>query len=546
MKASARSLLALTLLCLALFAYTVKIRRPWFGVISPSLSHHQWLTCATMLITRNWYRETPWKLAFGLFNNPASVEFPSLVSRGVYHSYPPGAFFPVYILAEVMGHEPGPRMIMGWNLALHFLTALGLSWLVFAALRLADFAEGPAFGFACLPLLLDLFSPGPLYWHQNVYMSDMAGTMPYIWCVFLELLLARPGSAEKGRRLRLAQGLLLFWGFFTEWLFFFVGITLYAKRLLLGEMGRGRREMLKKSLGFWCGPALAMLLFVLQQAWLDPASFRSLFHDFLFRSGLNAGPFAANLADFPANWWPYLRADFGNSEPALLLAAVGCWACLGILAAFRVRAGKALSPGWKILFWLVPVLLVPCVLHVLVFRSYSQIHGYTSVKFETSVCTVPFALVPALALVSAEEWLRVRVPAWPPAVAAGLAVLFQLSLTFPTFPSRFPKFTLPYGHVEGIFRRDIHFSDVVFSPSFSIPDSPPHLLAFTMKRVYFIRSMADIRKKVEGIHRPFNVVVMFFQKPGPAWKKRLARARLTRDLDCYIYRLKPDQWRRGS
>ena len=58
-----------------------------------------------------------------MIESPASIEFATLESRHPYASYPPGSTLPIYVLARVLGQEPNPRMVMGYNLATHCLIA---------------------------------------------------------------------------------------------------------------------------------------------------------------------------------------------------------------------------------------------------------------------------------------------------------------------------------------------------------------------------------------------------------------------------------------
>jgi len=83
----------------AVFDYTVEIRKPYFGELSDGLS--MFLTGSTLEFAKNWYIEGPLNLKFGMFENPRSIEFTNLSSRGAYLSYLPGSIIPIYSLSVI-------------------------------------------------------------------------------------------------------------------------------------------------------------------------------------------------------------------------------------------------------------------------------------------------------------------------------------------------------------------------------------------------------------------------------------------------------------
>jgi len=103
------------------FLNTLETRKPWRTVLSDT--HHQWLSGSTLKFVNNWFEEGPVSLKFGMIENPNSIEFPTLLSRGPYPSYPPGTIIPVYVLAKIMGRELTPSLLMKYNLINHFLIA---------------------------------------------------------------------------------------------------------------------------------------------------------------------------------------------------------------------------------------------------------------------------------------------------------------------------------------------------------------------------------------------------------------------------------------
>lgn len=168
------------------FAYTVEIREPWFGQLSTE--GHEWLTGSTLKFSENWYFEGPINLKFAMLENPRSVEFPNLSSRIPYTAYLPGAIVPIYVLGELLGQNPTPSLVMGYNLLNHFLVAFFLSLMLFFFFRQLKIDFLNSFLFSLIPLFIELLLPGPLYWFQNVFFADQAVILLFVLYIFLEII----------------------------------------------------------------------------------------------------------------------------------------------------------------------------------------------------------------------------------------------------------------------------------------------------------------------------------------------------------------------
>lgn len=255
--------LALTGVTLGLFAYTVFLRRPWFGQLS--YEHHQWLTANTLRFARNWHTEGHWALGLALLDEPKSIEFPTLVSRDPYVSYPPGFVLTAYAYGVLRDGEPTIRAIMEWNLIDHALIALMLGATAFLVLRRLRLDRAPAAFLATAPPALALLSPGPLYWYQNVYFADQAVLLPFTLFVFLEALRdAFPAARPACDRWLV---LITAWGVACDWLFVCLLAVAYVKRLVDGDIPlpwRSLKRWLLRSVRFGLGGLVTLLLFFAQ------------------------------------------------------------------------------------------------------------------------------------------------------------------------------------------------------------------------------------------------------------------------------------------
>lgn len=106
MRGPAPYILSLILIASAVFGWSVWLRSPWFGRLFPGVHQHQNVSAHALKYARQWHEEGAFALRFGLFENPRSIEFPTLQSREPSYSFPPGSILPVHLAAELAGVEP--------------------------------------------------------------------------------------------------------------------------------------------------------------------------------------------------------------------------------------------------------------------------------------------------------------------------------------------------------------------------------------------------------------------------------------------------------
>ncbi|OYT72905.1 MAG: hypothetical protein CFK52_03650 [Chloracidobacterium sp. CP2_5A] len=520
---------------LGLFAYTVHLRRPWFGQLS--YEHHQWLTANTLRFARNWRAEGPWTLRFALLNEPRSVEFPTLTSRNPYVSYPPGFVLTAYAYGALREGELTARGLMEWNLVNQALIALTLGATTLLVLRRLGLGRAAATLLGTIPPSLALLLPGPLYWHQNVYFADQAVLLPFVLFVFLEALRDAFPAARSAcdRWLALTSA----WGVACDWLFVCLLAVAYAKRLANGDIPlpwSSPKGWLLRSARLGLGGLVALALFFAQLYALGMLP--RLKERFLERIG--ATPVNAELTGRFSEifWGEYVPAQFGAGGPFLaFFALAGCLALGGWLWGQALRRRES-QPGVPLAVWTMTLLTAPCFLQVYALRNHSAIHDFSALKFALPIATTPFALLPATALASvAPSWPGHRV--WRAAVPAALlvAALVYVAPLHAGFRALFPE-PSPVIEPLGRFVRDaVTEADIVFSPDFEIPTDPPHLLAISGKRVYYAPSVAAIAADVARYAgRDYNVVVLFLRPLDAAWERDLAGTRGVSASGALLYR----------
>lgn len=527
-----------------LFAYTVKIRSPWFGALA--LSHHQYQTADTLKNAKSWYREGPWNLLFANFYNPGSIEFPTLASRDYYATYPPGCIVAIYLAGLISGHEPAVSTAMAYNLANHFFIALFLSLTVFVFLRQLGLGPWVCLGFSLVPVLLELLLPGPIYWHQSTFFADEAILLPFVLFVFLEV--ARYSVKERRwlDALDLLQAAVMFYGFLTDWLFFFVALVVFCKRLVESGFGPGLSRFLARSIRFWSGGVLAMSLYAVQVYLLG--GFSQVMTKFLRRSSFLSGEVPLDLhpaqkfSVFDVFWGHHIPYSFGKPAAVLLLANLGLLLLIVGILAYRYRVkGQEATVRIRRTAWLIAMFLVPCFMQVYFLKQHTLIHLFSALKFSLPLAVVPLVLTPVLLLFLIEDLgpASNSEPAERRFITVSSALPFlMLSCLFlagayvyaehPRYAKLFPQPDLSLETIGNFISTNTVWNDVVFSPHFQVPEKPPEWLAYTMKRVYLARSMEDVTRKLRSIEgeyvADFFVIADYERTISPEVKAIIAKA----------------------
>ena len=548
--------------CFSIFHYTVEIREPWFGELSDG--HNQWLTGSTVKFATNWYQEGPLNIKFAMLENPKSIEFQNISSRDPYTSYPPGTIIPIYIISELQGHKPTVATVMDYNLFNHFLIALILGLTIFFFFRQLKIDMINSFLFSLIPIILELLLPGPIYWFQNVFFSDQAVILPFVLYIFLEIL--RDGMIGKNLRiLNILQNLVLFIGFLTDWLFVFIALIVYIKRIIDGEIVLRRkmsfaniRSFLNDSLKYWIVPLIAVALFALQDFLLGGVS-KTISKFFIRTAASQEG--AAQLKNGLNIFLGYISKNYGEIGLILLLVSVAVFLLITSIILYKIY--KKQNIGYDILkikkiLYLIGMYIIPCVLQVYFFKNHSVVHEFSILKFSVSISTIPLVLLPVLIFFLTENFMvnslksrfiilrnifnkfKINPRLFIIFLLAFSATLGYVAYEFPEYNILFPTPNSIYGIIGDSIQQNTGYNDVVFSPDFEIPTNPPQQLSYSMKRVYQINSTADIKNQTNMLTGNYNVVVIFLKPPSNYWENILGNSTYVKDGSIYYYRINPN------
>jgi len=524
----------------ALFTYTVRIRSPWFGYYSGE--NHDWLTASTLIFTENWDREGAWNLKFGMYDDPKSPEFPSLLDRSPYISYPPGAAMPIFTLSQLSGQPPSLDLIMGYNLANHLLIAIVLALIVFFFLDGLGLDVEIAVGFALLPVFLELLLPAPLYFHQNSFFSDQAVLLPFALVVLMEVLRGQHTGRTR-TIISMCQGLVFLYGMWTDWLFVFVVIAFFIKRILAGEIPlRDRKALITETAKLWTLPLAAIAAFFFYVYLIEDMNLYwtwfQLRYKFFVRSG----------ADDPTSRWDmfrtvtsYVDLGYGYAGRVIIYSSVVLVLALsGYIIVQKLRR-MAVERDFELVALLAFIITVPCVLQIATFLNHSSVHNFSVLKLTLPISVVAFVLLPLLAglaarhLTQKENLARIMFIILVPAI---LLTGVYLALVHRGYTDYFHEKNAYWYKVVDATNLHDQPNDIVFSNTMELPDKPPQLLSLTMKRVYRVGSVKDILKKLDKAQGDYRVMLILTNnQPGSGnWSTvKEAADSVLQDANGYTY-----------
>lgn len=465
----------------ALFSYTVIIRKPYFEDYSVD-----WPSGQIMIFSTNWLREGPVALKFAHLENPRSVEFENVSSRSYYVSFPCGATLPIYIISVMRGVEPTHNVLMIYNLANHFLIALILGLTVYIFLLQLGYRTSIAFSFSIIPVVLELLLPAPLYNHQHIFFADQVVIIYFVLLIFLEVVRDVTKNKKGLVAINVSQGLLLFLGTMTDWLFIPIALTVYAKRLISGNIELRIKQFVQKSIVFWFPVTLALGLIVLQMKLLGLLPL--LAQRFIDRAGLG-GPRVIYAERFFAMFWMnHIMRGYGRIAVSLFFGSFAIFFISALYAIGKhIRAGR-LNPAIPRILHLIGMVFIPCLLQVYILRSHSAIHDLSALKFSVPMAIVPFVMIPvmvcalfgnAIGKFSLSELRRSSgmhassVKSLGVMIFVFLFLISYLAYIHPRFADLFPAYDSSPRTIGEFIASNTRYRDVVFSPNHKIPKVPP-------------------------------------------------------------------------
>ncbi|HPO48925.1 MAG TPA: hypothetical protein PLO89_01240 [Spirochaetota bacterium] len=519
------SCIFLFFICLTIFSYSLDIRKPYFNRTD------EWLSGATIKFVNMWYRENPFKIGFGMFFNPASVEFKNLSERQVYSSYPAGSLVPLYLMGFFNGKNVDFDLLRIYNLLNHFFIGFLLSLIIFLILKKINVNVVTDFSLSVIPPLLYFLLPPTLYWHQNVFFTDQAVILPFALIVFIELLKdCKINNLKVNEFLKFLSALTVFYGVSTDWFFCIIVLALYFKKIINFEFGSNILDFIKRSFFFFI-PTIAAILLFLAQALLI-GGMKRLINIFLFRTGLDGNKI---VFDFYRQFWKnHIEFGFGNISLYLIFGSLLAFILIALyLFLFYFLKKRKISDNVKIIFNTYFLLSIPCFIQVYLLSNHSVIHPFSILKFAVPISIIPFVLcwISFFYLFfcdiknesSAFSDFKIINFIAPFAI---FCALFYLSQQYQNFRKYYPR---EYDFSkEKFINENVGYNDIVFSTNFAITPDPPQYLAVSEKRVYRISSIDEIFKATDDLKNE-NFTVNLIVKNGEEIAENLSKIIINSD-----------------
>ena len=200
--------------------------------------------------------------------------------------------------------------------------------------------------------------------------------------------------------------------------------------------------------------------------------------------------------------------------------------------------------------YLMGMLLVPCILQIMVFSNHSYVHEFSVLKLSIPLATIPFVLLPITIFLFVEEYVNKKIKMYngfKVHINLVLLLIFLMSFSIasvytinehPHYKALYPPINDNFVIIGTSIEKNTVYNDVVFSHDFEIPENPPQLLAYSMKRVYAVNSTAQIESNVTGLNASYNIVLVFLNPPNSYWTKILGNTTPIIDKNIYYYRFK--------
>ncbi len=487
-------------------AFSLYQRSEYFGRIG--LTHHQWLTGATLKYVGNWQHDGLWNDRLLMLESPYSIESQTFESRGTYVSYLPGPQLEVYALSLLVPGVPTIQVLHAFNLANHVAIAALIAFIVY---RLANEADGVFREmFAAIAPCIYLLHPTPYYNQSLLFYADQGVMLPFAGVVALEAAIRTSTRARPG--LQVCQFCVLLAATFIDFLGFSLAAVLFVFRVIRPLLSHGRRAravVAARELVLSAAPLVAAVVLVLQAA--NAGQMEMLRYKFLFRTAISPAG-AETVSDL---WRQFFLDNLGRDETALMIRGLVVASALLVLRE-RPEAAVVSLIGFG-----------ACLLHTVLLRNHSIEHDFAPLKFFLPLSYVTFGVAPiavihavkrlashTMTLVTSSRERRFQPLNWrleafttrfgritlldPPIVLALVISVNTVSYlrvkrsgdsTLPavepvTWRSRFPVMRLPHEEIILWLSAHARFEHVFVGKGFRIDAVPPQALAISRKRVY--------------------------------------------------------------
>jgi hypothetical protein len=468
-------------------------------------------------VYKNWYFESPFKIKFAMLESPNSIEFQNLKEREIYVSYPVGTLIPIYLICKIFNKAPSPSIVMRYNLLNHFLIAFILSVTIFVFQLMLKIDQKIALIISFIPASLMILLPGPLYFFQNVYFSDMAVILPLVIFLALEVSLWLPLKGNWEKKIRLTQRVVGFFGVFTDWLFLFFLVVVYVKRIFLKEISFVNfKSFFVGTVRFWLPTFLAVALFLIQIVSLD--QIQPMVEKAIMRAGieheqtLKCDPSQNKYDNGYIN--QYLVQHYGDFAPDVAWGALELFLVLLVLIpVVNLFVKMKITREIKQTMAFIAMILLTCFVQYYGLVCHSNAHHFSVLKFSMIYAAVGFVLIPLLVILLLSQYLKKPIHTYIGiylfvALACGG---FFLGSNHKKMGDIFPAANPNLKKLGEFINHNTKYEDVVISPDLNLYSNPPQIISYTMKRVYQYSNLHDMKPWLSHMPPGFRVKVFIYK-----------------------------------
>lgn len=467
------------------FLLSVVLRSPYLGKLSDG--HHQVLTGSTAKFVQNWIEDGPINDQFLFIENPNSIEFGTLQSRGIYPSYPIGSALPIYALAKLLPSISIIKLIHFYSLANHLAISLVAFLIVYLSLK-KDLPNYEVKKYALLAGISYIFMSKPFYWHSVVYFADQAAILPFAIILLLELKVRN--NKNQSPLILIIQSILILFMLNIDYLAIPLSMIIFIFRLIdrvnIKGLKKPGRYILFNTLQIFLPIFIGVLIFYYQ---LNSNNLtNAIIEKFLYRAGLNKDGL------FYIDKYGYIS----------IINHIGLKTSVIMFATFvALTFGYIKTRKTK---FLIPLIgFIVCTTQIILLRNHSIIHDFSVLKFFFPFSIGLFGIILSIRIKNMinNDFLAERVDK----IKFILIVLLLIVSFIKTWRLEFPEPLVNFSSTGVEIRRIFSYADVLISldENFHIPDNPPQLLTMSRKRVYKFESKSKALGFISNLPKNANL-----------------------------------------
>jgi len=362
---------------ISFFIISVFVRVP--NINRPLSYHHEWLTSTVLRTQQIWYEKSDLTHRFfpimtydkksdRNINNQARIK--DAEGNFYYTSYPPFAYIFPYLIFQLFNIYPDVLPIQIFNIIIHFICSFFI-FLIISLLTNKYYINKvniPAlFGFA-----IYLFSPAPLWFHSNVYMSDMLVQPFFIIGIYMFLKIIK----NEGKLIYcVLLGIINFFMIYTEWLGVFFAFAVFIFALFNMKEKSMRTVIIYITISSVASLSLTIWHYS-QISGLD-ALIKSSMEKYLYRSGFSQysaiGLHYGNLT----SWKNIVSHYYHSYLPFFIILCIVVFMYLSVLKKCPTRD---ILHRNKIEATSLYLCIVPVLIHHLIFFNFTSIHDFSVLK----------------------------------------------------------------------------------------------------------------------------------------------------------------------